>query len=339
MSKQVITLDTPELNAVEESKALQIKNTFEPMSKMLAEFEGSFESVVLESKEEITKDVVKKAKRLRLDISKVRIETEKARKSQKEQYLLAGKAIDGVSNILKWAVSEKEEKLKEIENHFENLEKSRLAKLQVSRASDISEYLEDAEERDLSSMEQDVWEAYFESKRKAHFDRIEAEAKAEKDRIEKEEAEAKEREAIRKENERLKAEAEEREKAESERKQKELAEQQKREKAEAEEKAKHEAELKKQREEQEKARLAEQQKREKAEAELKSKEEAERKVKEEAYQKEQAELSKGDSDKVSDLVNDIESLKTKYTFKSSKNKAMYVSVVKLLEKVIVFISK
>lgn len=53
----------------------------------------------------------------------------------------------------------------------------------------------------------------------------------------------------------------------------------------------------------------------------------------------QAELNKGDAEKVKDLINDLEALKTKYSFKSAINKKMFVGVVELLTKVIVFINK
>lgn len=173
-------IQAPELQAVEKSKAEQIRQTFQPMAEMLDTFEQQYSEITAE--QQITSEVTAKAKRLRLDIAKVRIAAEKARKAQKEEYLRAGKAIDGVANILKWAVSEKEEKLKEIELHFERLEEQRLAALQAERVEQLSPYVEDAEERDLSSMEQDVWEAYLAAKKAAHKERIEAERKAEEER-------------------------------------------------------------------------------------------------------------------------------------------------------------
>ena len=203
--------NAPELTAIEDSKAEQIRATFEPMAKMLTEFEESYKEVVKASEEKITEELSAKAKRLRLNIGKVRIATEKTRKAQKEEYLRAGKAIDGVSNILKWAVAEKEDKLKEIENHFELLEKERVESVQAERVAALSQYVEDASERSLSGMENDVWEAYLTSKKKEFTDKIDAEKKAEEDRIAKEKAEAEERARVAEENKRLKAEAVERE--------------------------------------------------------------------------------------------------------------------------------
>jgi len=181
-----LILSTPELKAVESSRAEQIRQIFVPMADMLEQFENVYNIIIEESKGEITKEITKRAKRIRLDIGKIRIETEKVRKAQKEEYLRAGKAIDGVANILKWAISEKEGKLKEIENYFEIKENERLKKLQEERVNLISQYLDDAHERDLASMDDDVWDAYFAAKKKAYEDKVEAEKQAEKERIKRE---------------------------------------------------------------------------------------------------------------------------------------------------------
>lgn len=183
MKNEIMKLDTPELQVIEKSKAEKIKATFEPMAKMLLEFEKAFKEVTLEAEKEITKDVTIKAKRLRIDIGKVRTNTEKVRIAEKEEYLRAGKAIDGVSNILKWAVIDKENELKEIENHFEIQEQKRLEKLQTERVGKLLKYVEDAEDRNLSGMDKDVWQAYFTTKKKEYDDRIVAEKQAEIDRI------------------------------------------------------------------------------------------------------------------------------------------------------------
>jgi len=184
MENKLMNLETPELQGIEKSKAKQIIDTFKPMSEMLTNFENAYNKVIAESEKDITQDVISRAKRLRIDIGKVRIQTEKVRKEQKEEYLRAGKAIDGVSNILKWAVSDKENKLKEIEDYFEIQEQKRLEKLQTERSERLSAYVEDAHERDLKKFEDDEFEALFQMKKKEHEERIEAERKAEEERKE-----------------------------------------------------------------------------------------------------------------------------------------------------------
>lgn len=288
-NKLVVNLETPQFKLIEESKANQIKKTFEPMAEMLGSFEEAYNELIKLANKEITEEITKKAKRLRLDISKVRIETGKIKDKQKEYIKLEDKAIMGVHNILVWAVKEKEDSLKEIENHFEKLEKERLEKLQLQRVELLNEFVDDASERDLSSMDEDVWAAYLQAKKNAYFDRIEAEKKAEEERQAKIKAEKEERERIRKENERLRSEAEEKERIAK-------IEEEKRNKAEAirlakeqKEREKLEAKLKKEREERERIEREERIKREKIEAELKAKQDAELKAEKERLEKERLE--------------------------------------------------
>jgi len=369
---ELISIKSKELEGIELSKAEQIKAVFDPMSEALLKFEEEYNKVMEEKESGITDDLTQKAKRLRIDIGKVRISTEKTRKEQKEEYLRAGKAIDGVANIVKWAVTDKENKLKEIEEHFENMERIRIESLQNERAELLSKFVEEMP-ADLGTMKTDVWEAYLSAKEKQYNDRIEAEKKIEKERVEKERLDKlenermvsllpyrqfwtcenynlreisetnyqailsdmetakkfydKEQEKIRFENERLKKEAEEKERKRKEvekaRKEKEEAERIDREKKERKEREEYEAKLKK-----------ELLKRECVEKELAAKKEEERKRKEVEDARIQTELNKGDSDKVKDLISDLILLKTKYSFKSNKNKKMYFDVCELIDKVI-----
>lgn len=372
---ELVTLDHKEFG-IQENKAKEIASQFKPMLSKMEELENEYNEVV--SLPVDKPESAKKAKELRLKYVKVRTGTAKIHKEQKDFYLAGGRYVDGWKNAQIFASQGKEEALMAIEKHQENLEKERLNNLQLDRAGKLSQYIEDAGERDLSGMDEDVWNAYFETKKQAYLDQIEAEKKAEQQRIENErlneierkrereiapylefvgdtssdlrnmddkdygsliinlkKAKAehdKEQEEIRKENARLKKEREaskakakkEREDREAKEKQQQLA----REKKEAEAKAEHEAQLKKEREA-----------REKLEAEAKSRKDAEEKAKLEAKKKEQFELGKGDADKVNDLLNDLKTLKSKYSFKSDKNKKMYSDTGILIDKVIAHINK
>jgi len=320
---------------MEESKAQKIKKVFEPMVVMLEGFEGDYNNIIEESKNLIDLDTTVRAKRLRLDIGKVRIQTGKLKDEQKAEYLRASNAIQGVHNILVWAVKDKEEKLSEIEKHFETQEKLRLEELQNSRAIDLSKYIDDAGDRVLSSMEDDVWIAYLSSKKKEHDDRMEAEKQAEIARLEKEKAEAEERERIKKENAKLKVEAEERDKQakieadkrakeEAERIAKEKADQAKREEADRKLKAEYEAKLK-----------VEAEAKAKVEAELKDKQDAELKEKEDARKVKEKELKKGDGEKIEDLVKCLNDLKSKYSFDSEEYQDKYDKFSFWVESVVV----
>jgi len=214
-----------------ENKEQQLEAVFIPMLDMLKPMESDFNQIIdyVETKG-IDDDIIVRAKRLRLDIGKVRIETEKKRKTEKDESLKLGKAIDGIANIVKYAVSSKEDKLKEIETHFERLEEERIRVLGIERVNLLSQYLtvDLIDTKKLSGMDQDVFDAYLCSK-KTEFEAKKAEA----ERVEREQAEARllkeiEDRKIREENNRLKAEAEK-------------AEKEKREKAEAEAKIKAES--------------------------------------------------------------------------------------------------
>lgn len=297
------------------------------------------------SKLEITKENEPIFKELRLRIRDNRTKRlNKWKDSQKAYFLAGSNFVQAIYNKEVLENTEMEEKLMNAEKHFENLEKERVAKIQAERVSLLSEFVEDANERDLASMEKDVWEAYLATKKQSHLEKIQDELDAEKERQAKINAEKEEQERIRKENARLKSEAEERErlakveadmraKQEAERKAKEDKERKIREEKERKERAEYEAKLKAEREEKEKIEREEKEKREKLEAKLKAKEEAERKAKEDEEARLQAELNKGDSAKVKDLIADLEALKTKYSFKSSKNVKMYKDVGLLIDKI------
>lgn len=183
---RIVSLETPEFAALPPSKAEQIRAVFVPMADMLEGFEGDYNEVMALAAVEVTPEVSARARRLRLDIAKIRVAAEKARVATKAEYLLASKAIDGTNNVLKWAISEKEEALEKIEKHAELLERARLDALQAERVEALLPYLEDAAERDLAGMDDDVWAAYLATKRKDHEDRTAAAAAAEAERAERE---------------------------------------------------------------------------------------------------------------------------------------------------------
>ena len=126
-----------ELVGIDESKAAQIEAVFAPMVAMLKDFEGQYDTIMAL---EQSPDKCAKAKRLRLDIAKVRIEADKVRKIQKEEYLRAGNAIQAVYNILKFAVAEKEDSLKETETYYERIEAEKAKTRQAEREAELLKY-------------------------------------------------------------------------------------------------------------------------------------------------------------------------------------------------------
>ena len=246
----------------------------------------------------------KDAKKLRLLISKNRTQgINKWHKTTKDFFLRGGQFIDAIKRK-EVAVNERmEEMLMEIEKYQENLEIERITKLSFDRLNEIKPFLhpESEEPCDLGRMADDVWSNYLLGAQASYNARIQAIADAEKARIEYEEkaeqesmAELAEQARVRKENEQLRVESVRRDKIEQE--------------AEAERK-----------------RLVD---------ELQVKADAERQALETERVRLQAELTKDDSAKINDLIVDLNSLKSKYTFKSEQSNKMYAEVSVLLGKII-----
>lgn len=339
---------------IEENKAKQVEELFLPMLSKMKELEEEYNALV---SIEVTPEVVKKAKELRLKLVKVRTETAKIHKKEKAFFLAGGRLIDDWKNTQLAAAFGKEDKLKDIENHYINIEKERIAKLQNERANILLSYDADSIPKTLGSMSVEMWEAFhlgiktshenkLEAEKKAEEERIEAERLAEAARIKAEEERKAEQLRLKKENERLRKESEAKAKQDE-------AERAKREKAEAERKAK-EAEAEKKRQEERKAAEAKVKKerelqeaairKEKAEKKRLADELAAKKKEEEEQERQrlatiQAELNKGDSEKVNDLIDMLKSLKTKYKFESEANQQMYKDVGLLIDKVTGHIEK
>ena len=317
---------------LEESKATEISDMFKPMLEKMTGLEDEFNEVIkLEISEPGTSA---KAKALRLKYVKVRTGTAEIHSKLKKFYLLGGRFVDGWKNAQLMASQGNEDRLQSIENHQQILAKEKADKLQSERAAKIEKLGVEIPPLNLGRMPDDVWAAYYLGTKTNYEAQIAAEKKVEEDRIAKEKAEKEERERIRKENERLKKEADERERSAK-------IEADKREKAEKDRLIREEKERKAAEEKAQKERdayelklKAEREEKEKVEAELKARAEDERKAAEEKEAKFQAELNKGDEDKIKDLVSDLEILKGKYAFMADKNTAMYAVVGQLIDKII-----
>ena len=321
---------------IEQKTGNGIEDSFAPI---VAETKELTKTYALLLSEEMSAELCEKAKafdKLLLATEKNIIKTHKLQKDFSLQY---GRLCDAHKNQKMNPITQMREKMGAVKKHFETIEADRLKALQLKRAERLSTYVEDAHERNLIKFEEDEFEALYTIKKKEYEIRIELEKQAEADRIAKEKAEAIERERIRLENETLKAEAiesqrlaaieaDKRAKADAARLAKEEAETKAREAKEDEAQRVRDVEAKKQRDAQQK--LSDQ---------LKAKEEAEAKAKRDEAQRLQSELSKGDEAKLIDLLKDLTTLKTKYTFKSDKNVKMYVDVSLLIDKVINHIKK
>lgn len=352
MSQELIKINPADFG-MEETKAADIAAQFKPMLDRMVELETEYNAVI---QLPVNKSTCAIAKALRLKYVKVRTGTADIHKSQKDFYLKAGRYIDGWKNAQIFASSGIEEKLEGIEKHYENQEKERVAKLQDERAGQLMAYEVDTTHLNLGIMSDDVWSNFLAGTKMNYETRKEAERKAEEERLAKIEAERIEQERVRAENERLKKEADEREakmkaeREEAERLRKEAEERVRKEHEAMAAKAKKEmeeaaaeakriqdakdAELAKEREE--KARVEKELADKKAQEERKANEDriAAEKVAKEKADAEQAELAKGDKEKMEDLKADIFMLIGKYTFKSEKYQGNYKVIQAKLKDII-----
>jgi hypothetical protein len=270
-----------------------LNKVFEGVTKMRTQLD----QVVVS--DETDKVNMKLANTIRLGVRQVRLDAEKtfdAKRSEVQQAMLSFKTEDSLwlkakqtMQILTKEIEETAKWKEETKARFDAEQKELKIQERILKISKFS----DLQRLEFENMSDETFDVFLSGIEKQYNDRIEAEKKAEEERIAKEKADAEAREKQRLENERLKAEAEKREKEiKAERQKAEL------EKKAIEEKAKKEAEkaAKKLQEERETARLAQEKAaKEKAELEakiqaqkdaetkaLKEQQEAEEKVKKEA---------------------------------------------------------
>lgn len=447
MSNEVIKAETFGLEAVQlETMTTGLEITRAERSLLKVEF-------MKLSTVEVNSQTVPLFKALRMKIVRNRTQgTDKWHSNGKLVSLRTGQLYDAIRKNENEDNFQMETILQNAEQKQENEEKARIAAIQNERVLLVSAYLEDADQRDLSSMEIDVWEMFLFTKKKAYEDRLAAEAKAKQEQIAKEAAEAFERQRVIDENARLKAEAQilkdrneemlpyaqhiskynnmlaypeteyqielakvkaavelieaaqiqaEKDRMAAQAKAKEQDEKRRGEmlpyiqyireyqkmlelpeeeyqialaenkeaavqhfRFQQEVKEEQKAEIKKQRlEQEEKDRLAkivsdqkeedlaslraqhariqlqEDEKRKKFQAKIQADENAKIQAEADRQAQIQLELSKGDAEKVTDLLSDLENLKVEYEFESEANKKMYLGVQNLLLKIQTYISK
>ena len=162
--------------------------------------------------EELTPDLCIRAADLRKKAVKVRTGIAEIHKTQKAFFLAAGRYVDAWKNKETVPVEQMEAGALAIETHFEKIEEARIAALEAERVSEVAKYTEQVP-AGLGNMDAGIYSAMLTGLRVAFEEKQKAEAEAEAARIEAEKAaaakeveEAAERERIRVENEKLRAE-------------------------------------------------------------------------------------------------------------------------------------
>jgi len=338
---QELTLINPKEYGLEEKKGTELTVNLIPI---LAERDVLMTQYDELMKEDFSPELAKKARTLRLLVVKNRTQgTDKWHKVTKDYFLSGGRFVDAKKNMENAVNERMETSLLELEQRQDReeaeeaerilaIEKERLDKLQNKRVALISDYIEDAKERDLSSMDEDVWSAYLGTKIKEFEDRVEAERKAEEDRVKEEKSKQLHNERSTELIPYMSYVPKETPTDLSM-----VTDEQYIKLLDTVKVSKKDYEVEQERIKKENTRLKEE--KESLENQIKVAQEKHERVLREEAERVQTELNKGDADKVKDLINELKSLKEKYSFKSAKNKKKLDGVKTLIDKVIDYIEK
>lgn len=131
------------------------------------------------------------AKRVRIDIGKICSLNSKQKKADKQKILIAQRFIDGLYNTVEGFGRLTQGEAEDIENHFINIEKEKVAKISEERESEMVKYLtgdEDsrlmyAQSMKLGEMPKDVYDVLIHGYKQQAEMRLEADRKAEEARL------------------------------------------------------------------------------------------------------------------------------------------------------------
>jgi len=186
-----------------------LNQVFQGVSKMRTQLDK------IEISDENDKVSMQMARTVRLAVREDRLNAEKifdAKRSEVQQAMLGFKTEDSLwlkakqtMQILTKEIEETAKWKEETKTRFDAEQKELKIQQRINKISKFS----DIGRQEFENMSDETFEMFLSGIEKQYNDRIQAEKKAELDRIEKEKAEIAERERIRLENEKLKKEAEE----------------------------------------------------------------------------------------------------------------------------------
>ncbi len=298
MNNELTTILKEKNIAQENAKALldAFGAPFEEAGEILKDYRFDDDGNLIPTKETIAVtqedqfDLMAEASDKRKALKKIRSSVENKRKELKADSLRTGQAIDSIAKRVKNAI-EPAEKYLEMQEKFAELKQAeREAKLKTERVEKLLAYTDDISLYNIDSMNQEQFDSLLASLKSAHEAAIEAEKKAEADRLAAAEAEKKRQAEIEAENIKLKKEAEA---IEAERAAERKAEQEKLDKIQAEK----DAEIK-----------AEREKREAIEAEQAAKIALEAKQKADVEEARREALLAPDKNKLIEFANQIDAI-------------------------------
>ena len=137
------------------------------------------------------------AKRVNIDLGKIRSRKDAVKKEQKDYYLKVSRFIDSIANVNEGLIALGQEEAQRHSKYFERMEAERIAKLKAERNEKMSQYSE-VELPNLELLDEATFEKMLENYRVAHEARIKAEKEAEEQRLEQERQEAARQDLLRK---------------------------------------------------------------------------------------------------------------------------------------------
>ena len=198
-------LEVIEPSKVEQQTGIALKSSFLPFYEKALDWQRKAFELKVTDVSQVRE--MKMAREARLALRDIRLDADKKRKALKEDSIRYGRAVQGVYNVIEALIVPAENHLEEQEKFAEIQEAKRRAELKASREMDLQPYAEFVPFGiDLSKMSEEDFQKTLNGAKLQLQAKLDAEAKAEAERIAKEKADAEERERIRIENEKLKAE-------------------------------------------------------------------------------------------------------------------------------------
>lgn len=203
--------ETPPLGLMARADAVSILDAFMKKAEALRK---TAETLTVTSVDDTAGQAL--ARTTRLSLRSIRIELEKQRVGLVEEMTKETRRINSTAKAVKDFIEPLEERLLEQEQ-FVDREKERIRnELRQNRQKELAPYLTSPPAFDLGLMEPDSYATFLADQKDLNALRIQREKAAEEARIAREKADAEEREQMRVENERLRAEAAERERVAAE---------------------------------------------------------------------------------------------------------------------------
>lgn len=172
----------PALFKLEAVEASEIEKAFIPQLEKMRELEAEYLAIIDESPDD--PEVGKKADTLRKKYVKVRTETDKIHRKQKDYYLNGGRFVDAWEKTQETVSKIKEDKLASITNHAKIEAEKQRAELEKDRIELLRPVLElpSYAHLQLGTMATDVFYAYLKTTQEAHAERVSKEQKEKEER-------------------------------------------------------------------------------------------------------------------------------------------------------------